>query len=155
MSMFEPSRYETGHPMLLGGLRRHHTFAESGRGIPEQWQQFRSLGEIPGQLGTTVYGALCGADASGFEYLCGIEVESFAALSGDLGRMRILEQQYAVFLHPEHVSEIRTTWEGILNEWLPKSDYQSAQRPDFEVYDQEFDPLTGLGGVEIWLAIAR
>lgn len=151
----EPIRFENGRPMLLGGLRRHHAFAESGDSIPDQWKQFQSLGHIPGQLGTTFYGVVCGHDSNGFEYMCGVEVESFNELPSDLGRMRILAENYAVFLHREHVSTIRTTWDRILKEWLPSSNYQSAHRPDFEVYDRQFDPQTGLGGVEIWISITH
>ena len=29
----------------------------------------------------------------------------------------------------------------------------SAHTPDFEVYDERFDPATGEGGVEIWLGV--
>jgi predicted transcriptional regulator YdeE len=156
MEKLQPARYEDGRPMLLGGLRRHHAFAESGRGIPEQWRQFEPLlGRIPGQVGTTTYGAMCGSDASGFEYMCAVEVESFSALPGDLGRMRIAEQHYAVFLHRGNVSAIQGTWGRILNEWLPNCGYRSANKPDFEVYDQRFDPRTGLGDVEIWISIVQ
>ena len=34
MSTLEPVRYEQGRPMLLAGIRRHHTFAEHGEGYP-------------------------------------------------------------------------------------------------------------------------
>lgn len=155
MEKFEPSRYQSGRPMLLGGLRRYHAFSGAARSIPEQWRQFQSLGQIPGQVGTTAYGVTCGHDDGGFEYMCGVEVESFDALPADLGRIRITAQQYAVFLHRGHVSAIGTTWGRISQEWLPSSGYQSAHRPDFEVYDRQFDPSTGLGDIEIWISIAR
>lgn len=141
--------------MLLAGLRRHHEFAESVRTIPEQWQELRSLGKLPGQVGTVSYGVMCGESPGGFEYLCGSEVESFAGLADNIGRMRLTPQYYAVFLHSGHIAAIRGTWQRIFGEWLPGSGYASAQRPDFETYDQRFDPRTGLGSVEIWIAIAR
>jgi len=152
---FEPIRHQHGRPMLLAGLRRYHGFAESVYSITEQWQQFQSLGPIPGHVGSTTYGVMCGEVPGGFEYLCGAEVEAFASLPGNMGRMRITPQRYAVFLHPGHISAIRKTWERIRTEWLPGSGHDSAHRPDFEVYDQRFDPRTGLGGVEIWIAITH
>jgi len=155
MEKFEPSRYENGRPTLLGGLRGYHAFSESERSIPEQWERFRSLGPIPGQRGEATYGVVCGHDANGFEYMCGVEVSSFDALPSDMGRVRITAQHYAVFLHHGHVSAIRTTWERILHEWLPSGGFQSAERPDFEIYDHRFDPRTGLGDVEIWVSISR
>lgn len=154
MENFDPLRYERGRPMLLGGLRRQYAFADSARGIAVQWQQFQSIGQIPGQLGTTRYGVMCGENPGGFEYMCGVEVESFAQLPGDFGRMRIAEQQYAVFVHRRHAFTIEATWNRIRNDWLPRSGYQSAHKPDFEVYDQQYDAVAGNGSVEIWLSIA-
>jgi AraC family transcriptional regulator len=150
---FEPTRHEDGRPMLLGGLRRHHKFQDAERSIAEQWRQFNSLGQIPGQLGSIAYGVICGHQPNGFEYMCGFEVDSFSGLPSDMGRIRTQEQHYAVFLHREHASQIRTTWERILKEWLPNSGYDSAHKPDFEVYDRQFNPNTGLGGIEIWISI--
>ncbi len=141
--------------MLLGGLRRQHPHSESGSGIPEQWRQFQSIGRINGQLGTKVYGVMCGATADAFEYMCAVEVGSFGGLPEHLGRMRIHAQDYAVFGHRENVSSIRASWEQVF-EWLAGTTaYESAQRPDFEVYDESFDPLTGLGGVEIWISLSE
>jgi len=141
--------------MLLAGLRRHHPFAEAAKVIPEQWRQFRAIGRIDGRVGTTAYGVMCGAAPDGFEYMCAVEVESFAGLPEHLGRMRIQAQDYAVFLHQGQVSSIRATWEGIYR-WLSETTgYESAHKPDFEVYDESFDPLTGQGGVEIRIAVSE
>jgi predicted transcriptional regulator YdeE len=85
--------------------------------------------------------------------MCAVEVGDFETLPPALGRMRILAQRYAVFLHRGHASAIRTTWERILA-WLQESGYESAQKPDFERYDERFDPKTGVGDVEIWISIA-
>jgi AraC family transcriptional regulator len=69
--------------------------------------------------------------------------------------MRIHAQDYAVFEHRENVSSIRSTWEQIF-EWLAgTAAYESAHKPDFEVYDESFDPRTGLGGVEIWISLSE
>jgi predicted transcriptional regulator YdeE len=151
----EPARYDDGRALLLAGLRRHHEFEDSVRAIPAQWQELRSLGAMPGQIGANTYGVICGESPVGFEYLRGAEVESFAGLPDNMGRMRLTPQHYAVFLHSGPRAAIRGTWQRIFTEWLPRSDFESAQRPDFEVYDQRFDPRTRLGDVEIWIAITR
>lgn len=153
MEAIEPIRFEHGRPMLVGGLRRHHTFAESGRGITEQWVDFLSMEALPGQRGSTTYGIMCGADPDGFEYMCGVEVEALEALPAGTGRMRIQGQTYAVFAHHGCISEIRSTWERIYSGWLPSSPFESAHKPDFEVYDDRFDPEAGTGLVEIWVSI--
>ena len=143
--------------MLLGGIRRKHTFAGMGRDIPLQWDDFLKLGRLPGQVGDVAYGAICGGDpkTQTMEYLCGVEVSSFDPLPKDLGRMRVPPVRYAVFLHADNVATIQQTWRTILSTWLPNSGFDSAQTPDFERYDERFDGATGDGGVEIWVGVAE
>jgi predicted transcriptional regulator YdeE len=151
----QPVRYEDGRPMLFAGLRRKHTFASMAEDIPRQWADFLKLGRLPGQIGTTAYGAICGGDpkTQTMEYMCAVEVESFDALPKDLGRMRVPAVRYAVFVHEDNVSTIRDTCRQLFAEWLPSSGLQSAETPDFEVYDERFNGATGEGGVEIWLGV--
>ena len=68
--------------------------------------------------------------------------------------MRIPEQRYAVFTHTEHVSTIRRTVNAIWNQWLPASGLKAADAPNFERYDEKFDPATGNGGLEIWVPVS-
>lgn len=154
MPASNPIRFESGRPMLLAGIRHHHSHAEAARGIPQQWQQFKTLLPLPGQVGEVSYGAICGHDAGSFEYLCGAEVASFDGLPSTLGRMRIDTQQYAVFAHNGPISSIAATWEGIYR-WLETNgQYQSAHKPDFERYDRRYDPASASGEVEIWISVA-
>ena len=130
--------------MLLGGLRRRHEFAAAAAGIPEQWRQFQAKGELPGQIGSTLYGVMCGHDATGLEYMCAAEVESLAGLPEGTGKMRVPAQHYAVFTHPGDASTLQSTWEQIL-EWLESGDYRSAETPDFERYAG--------GSIEVWVGV--
>jgi AraC family transcriptional regulator len=154
MSTFQPARYEQGRPMLFAGVRRKHAFAEMSKEIPRQWDDFNKLGQLPGQVGSTAYGAICGGDPATqtMEYMCAVEVRSFDALPKELGRMRVPAVRYAVFLHAGNVATIQSTWQRIFA-WLPSSGLQSAHTPDFEVYGEGFDAATGDGGVEIWLGV--
>lgn len=151
----EPDRIVEGRAMLLGGLRRVHSFAGAAESIPAQWQAFGQLGPLPGQQGTAAYGAMCGADpqAQTFEYMTGVEVAALDALPPEYGRMRIPAQRYAVFIHRGHASTLHATWNAIWNEWLPRSGYQPANTPEFEVYGEGFDFRTGSGVIEIWASI--
>lgn len=155
MSTLQPQRYEQGRPMLLAGLRRHHTFAGMAKGIPLQWEDFTKLGRLSGQLGTTAYGAICGGDrkTQTMEYMCAVEVQSFDALPKELGRMRVPAVRYAVFVHEGPVAGIQSLWQQIFSTWLPNSGQRSSNTPDFEVYDERFDAATGSGLVEIWLGV--
>lgn len=154
MSALQPVRYEQGRPMLFAGLRRKHTFAALSQEIPRQWDDFSKLGALPGQVGSTAYGAICGGDPATqtMEYMCAFEVQSFEALPKELGRMRVPPVRYAVFLHEGNVASIQRTWQQVFA-WLQSSGMQSAHTPDFEVYGDNFDAATGDGGVEIWLGV--
>ncbi|HEY9181994.1 MAG TPA: GyrI-like domain-containing protein [Gammaproteobacteria bacterium] len=156
MTKLKESRFENGRPMLFAGIRRHHAFASVGDGITRQWRDFEKLGTLPGQVGTTAYGAICGADtkAQTIEYMCAFEVASFEGLPKELGRMRVPAARYAVFRHDGNVATVRATWDRIFKEWLPSSGFRSNETPDFEVYGERFDPQTGDGGIEIWVGIA-
>ncbi len=154
MPMLQPIRFESAHAMLLAGIRRSHSLNAPGSGIARQWQEFVSLLPMPDQRGSVRYGVMCGATATSFEYLCGVEVRSFAALSLTSGRMRIAQQRYAVFVHRGAITAIAATWQAILHDWLPGNGaYVSAHKPDFERYDERFDPATGSGEVEIWISV--
>ena len=157
MSDPQPLRYEDGRPMLFAGIRRMHAFASMAKDIPRQWDDFVKLGKLPGQVGTTAYGAICGGDpkTQTMEYMCAVEVQSFDAVPKELGRMRVPPARYAVFRHEGNVATIQKTWKQIFEVWLPSSGMQSAQTPDFEVYDERFDGATGEGGVEIWLGVKQ
>jgi predicted transcriptional regulator YdeE len=154
MTDVQPIRYEDGRPMLLAGIRRQHSFASMAKGLPDQWHEFEKLDTLPGQVGTTAYGAICGGDAKKqtMEYMCAVEVKSFDAVPKELGRMRVPAAHYAVFLHEGNVRTIQETWKQVFG-WLPKSGMLSNETPDFERYDERFDPATGDGGVEIWLGV--
>lgn len=151
MQSITPTRFETGSPKLLGGLRQRHDFAAAETGIAEQWRQFKALDPLPGELNSNFYGVMCGHDTTGFEYMCGVEVESLAGLPERMGRMRVPEQRYAVFSHLGP-APLRTTWEQILA-LLSNGPYQSAHTPDFEVYGPGVDPLEGAGEIEIWVGV--
>ncbi len=149
-----PPRFETGRTLLVAGLGERYRF-ETNHGIPLQWQRFVPyLGSIPGQVGNVTYGVCCNSDGAGnFEYIAGVEVSSFDELPGEFRRVRIPAQRYAVFTHRDHISTMRGTVYTIWNQWLPNSGYEVADAPDFERYDDRFDPQSGTGEVEIWLPL--
>jgi AraC family transcriptional regulator len=155
----EPPRFEDGKALLIAGLRGDYT-SESMNDIPVQWQRLvPHLGKIPGQIGGTAYGVTwCPENSLAISYLCGVEVSDFSSLPHEFTIVSIPAQRYAVFSHRGHVSRIRETIEAIGSKWFPESGQQPAGRageaPDFfERYTEEFDPRTGMGGMEIWIPI--
>jgi AraC family transcriptional regulator len=154
ISNLEPPRFENAKALLVAGFGERYT-CETVAGIPALWQRFAPhIGQVPGQVGRVAYGVCHNSDGTGnFDYLCGVEVADFARLSSEFARIRIPEQRYAVFSHRGHISTIRTTWTTILSKWLPESGLEAADGPDFERYDDRFDPVTGQGVVEIWVPV--
>jgi AraC family transcriptional regulator len=147
-------RFQTSKPLLVAGLGERYTW-ESGAAIPGQWQRFgQSVQNIPGRIGQVTYGVCYnGDDAGNFDYISGVEVSDFSDLPREFSSVRIPEARYAVFTHGDHISTIRRTINTIWNQWLPASGLKAADAPNFERYDENFDPLTGNGGLEIWVPV--
>ncbi|SRR5258708_2880988 len=150
----DPPQIVRGKRLLIAGLGERYS-CHSSAGIPSQWRRFLPhLGYIAGQIGWTAYGVRCNDDDAGnFDYVCGAEVEHFSAIPSEWRCIRITEQRYAVFLQRDHVSTIRSTWNTIWNQWLPNSQYEAVDAPDFERYGENFKSSTGTGGFEIWIPI--
>jgi AraC family transcriptional regulator len=152
----EEPRRETGAALLIAGLRVRYS-DQAIAGIPMQWQRFAPfVDHIPGRVGGVAYGVCCDFDESGqFDYICGVAVASLADLPPELSGLRIPPQQYLVFRHRGHVSGIHAAWQAIMNRWLPGSGLCMVNAPNFERYSEDFDPNSGLGGVEIWVPVAQ
>lgn len=153
-----PPRFEIAKAFLVAGPAERIS-CDNGAMIPGLWQRFhREIADIPARVGQgkiqVAYGVCCnGDDAGNFDYIAGVEVADFSDLPRRFGRIRIPEQRYAVFTHTEHVASIRRTVNTIWNQWLPASGLKAADAPNFERYDETFDPATGNGGFEIWLPV--
>jgi AraC family transcriptional regulator len=150
------ARFEKGRVLLISGIgSRYH--CGSTESIATQWQGFvPHIGNIAGQIGGKAYGVMCNFDEDGnFDYICGVEVKDFSRVSPDSTRVRIPAQEYAVFTHSDHISTIRSTWTTIWNRWLPDSGREVEDAPNFELYGEDFDSVSGRGLVEIWLPLKR
>ncbi|MEK6261772.1 MAG: GyrI-like domain-containing protein [Planctomycetota bacterium] len=148
-------RFEDGRELLIAGFSQSYT-NETRANIPSQWERFAPhIGRVPGQVGGMVtYGVCwnCTPDC-GFDYLAGVEVSSTAALPAEFTSVRLAPQRYAVFTHRDHVSSIAKTIDAIWSQWLPDASVKAVEVPCFERYTEEFNPQTGLGGIEIWIPI--
>ena len=91
-------RFENGRSLLIAGTSERYNFHDVA-GIPGQWRRFGpQMGSIPGQVDHKGYGVCSRFDGEGnFDYICGVEVESFGALPQEWARIRLGPQRYAVF----------------------------------------------------------
>ncbi len=155
-TQLEAPRIEIGKPLTLAGTKRTYSMGVNSD-LSQQWQKFvPQIPKLPGKGGMVAYGVIFHANgADKFDYITAVEVADSARISGDFVKVAIPSQQYAVFSHPGHVSQIKTTMREIWENWLPASGYRSAGAAvsAIERYGEKFDPKTGTGDVEIWLPI--
>ena len=155
-AQLEVPRFENSKALLIAGLSEHYT-SEAMKNIPELWRRFAPhIGNIPGQVGRVAYG-LCFNGPDGIDYLVGVEISSASGLPDEFSFATIPAQKYAVFPHREHVSKLYETLDAI-DKWLPGSGLKvsrgAGETPSFfERYSEEFNPQTGMGGMEVWIPI--
>lgn len=114
--------------------------------IPQMWGQFNPrAGEIENKVEPKVCYGVCGeTDGDGrFRYLAGFQVEPGSSQPQDMQTWDVPEQTYAVF--PSTLQSIHETYKYAFQTWLPQSEYDHSPGPDFEFYDEEFDPKEGTG----------
>lgn len=147
-------RFETLEPTLFAGLVERYD-CQAPTGIPAQWQRFQPyLGHIANQVGQAAYGVCYNFDDDGnFDYMCAVAVKNASDLPQEFQTLQTSQQKYVVFHHAHHVASIRATFSAIWSKWFPTSGYQAAKAPTLERYGSEFDGLTGMGGLEVWIAI--
>ena len=138
----------------IAGLSETFTVETRAR-IPQLWMQFAPrIGSIPHQVGFTTYGACVDApgDTGEFTYVAAVEVSSGDDL-GDLEHYQLPQAEYAVFTHEGSLDHIGDTMNYIYGEWLGDGGYELNGTPDFERYDERFNPETGTGEMEIWVPV--
>jgi len=145
-------RFEHAKEIVVAGLSGSYTF-ETRDKIPLQWERFApNIGKVPGQVGQVSFGVCLNVSPGrGFEYLSGVEVKDAGALPAEFATVRLPACEYAVFMHRDHVSVIGHTIDKIWNDWVPQAGLNVASAPWFERYTEEFNPQTGMGGMEIWI----
>lgn len=149
----DPPRIADLPSLLVGGLCERYTMGNTGA-IPSQWERLsRYVGNIPGGIVGPAYGVCFNFKNNQFDYLCGIEVERAESLPREFGHVAIPAHRYAVFVIEHNIATIQRVLHTIWNQWLPASGYKIVKAPAVECYRENFDPHTGGGGFEIWVAI--
>jgi AraC family transcriptional regulator len=150
----DPPRFENGERLCIAGFGARYSF-EASEGIPDQWRRFGPhIGQVAGQSAPEAYGVSFNFDDAGtFAYIAGVRVRDFSETPGEFATVVIEPRRYAVFKHNGHVIGLHRSHYTIMNEWAPKNKFAIASAPNFELYHRDFDPVTGLGTVEIWMPL--
>ncbi|MEM7020757.1 MAG: AraC family transcriptional regulator [Pseudomonadota bacterium] len=146
--------YRVRDAFQIAGIAHQYTI-ERRVEIPQLWMQFvPMIGSIPNQVGYNTYGTcLSEPDAHGeFTYVAAVEISSPDGIDG-LSCHTIPAANYAVFTHAESLDRIGNTMNYIFGEWLANSGHELNGTPDFESYDERFNPATGSGEMEIWVPV--
>ena len=142
------------HAFIIAGLSRDYDM-ETRVEIPSLWQRFAPMiGSVPGQVGATTYGVCITTDPPGeqFTYIAAVEVESATGLR-DFATYEIPAARYAVFTHVGSLDGLDQTMDYIFGTYMPESGYRPTGTPDFELYDERFNPDSRDGELEIWVPI--
>ncbi len=146
-------RIEQSGALKIVGTSRYYPFERVAE-IPDQWQSFAPLiPRVTPEKDPVTYGVIYNADDASFDYMSGVELPGGVETPENMVSLTISAQSYAVFQHAGHVSALRETCDAIWSDWLPASEQTPVEAPWFERYGEQFDPLSGNGGLEIWIPV--
>ena len=127
----------TRHETKVIGIARQ--YQEEDLNIETLWSAFRpDVFQITNRVGDDAFGIYeeyheC-ENSVGFSYICSVEVADFDHVPKGMITKTLPEHLYAVFRHQGPVSYLPETLKYIWGSWLPKSDYEYLETPDFELY---------------------
>ena len=149
-----PPRIERMPARKFAGIIQRHDMNQPNS-IPAQWQRLQPyLGNIRGAVPGNAYGITTESDGQFCTYLCGIEITPSAELPSEFVAIGVPSQRWARFAHTAHISAIRSTIRAIYDDWMPGSGERQAEGTSFiEYYGPDFDPIAGVGTVEIWIGL--
>jgi len=130
--------------------------------IGELWGQFvKRMSEIESAKHDYSLGICCPAhpqiemrNSDCFVYIAAVPVEAAGTVPQGMVQVEIPGGRYAVFTHKGPISELAHTIDFIWGTWIPKSEYEKREGPDFELYDERFDPETLAGEIDIYVPVA-
>ncbi len=110
--------------------------------IPQLWQVLMPrVGDIKNMVDDHVaYGISANVDESSgeFDYIAGFAVSTIEDVPEDMVSFEVPGSKYAVF--PTTLPKIGETFKNAYHTWLPEGGYQPTGGPEFEAYDERFDP---------------
>lgn len=158
IDLAEP-RFEDRSAFTVAGLGERFTMNRT-QDIPQLWQNFNANfdGTAPNAVPDAWYGinAEWGEAGQDFLYMAGVEVSDTSDIPKEFRTFTFPAQSYVVFRHSAHISSLQKTYGAIWGDWLPKHGYDTSQMNGFfEFYGPEFDPVSGDGGLELWMPASK
>ena len=123
--------------------------------IPQLWQAFgpriheiKHLAKEPASYGLMDN---LDEDTREFDYMAGMKVDSTADIPEGMSSWEVPEATYAVFTCT--LPTIHEAFGNIIHKWLPASGYKHAATPEFEYYDERFDPQEPHSELDLYIPI--
>ncbi|NKF51289.1 helix-turn-helix domain-containing protein [Shewanella sp. WXL01] len=112
--------------------------------LPKLWSAFRPYRDsVANRVGSDFFGIYESYqeadDKTQFVYICSVEVSNFDDVPEQMITRELEAQTYAQFTHVGPIAELESTLRYIWGSWLPKSDYEYADKPDFELLPASFN----------------
>ena len=154
----ETPRIETSKPLQLVGLQQKYN-SKTRIEIPKQWGRFApQIPAVSGKNSGTAYGVVwTGGEPDSINYFCGVEVAHNAKIPAEFIRVSISAQRFAKFSHHDHVSKLHETEMAIMDNWMAEHRDQLVRDQKLpqmvEYYGPGFNPQTGMGDTEVWIAV--
>lgn len=123
--------------------------------IPQLWQELGPrVEEIKNIVGPHVaYGICANMDmASGeFDYIAGFEVSSAEKVPEGLVSFELPGGRYAIFTTT--LPKIGETFHNAYHTWLAETGHEPTGGPEFELYDEQFDPQDPDSTVDLYIPL--
>jgi AraC family transcriptional regulator len=91
-------------------------------------------------------------DSGEFDYIAGHEVSSAEKLPEGMVAFEVPGGRYAVFATT--LPAIGETFQNAYHKWLPEAGHRLTGGPDFELYDERFDPQDPSSEFDVYIPIA-
>lgn len=120
--------------------------------IAQLWTKFNSRAKEIKNIVDGAFG-LCGAaeDNGAFKYMAAMAVSKVDSVPPGMEKWDVPAGTYAVF--PCLLKAVHETYKYAFETWLPKSGYTYTREPDFEYYDQTFDPNVEASVLYVYIPI--
>ncbi len=129
--------------------------------INKLWNKFmQRTTEIGHSKSGIAFGICCkkhpileAADDGSIIYIAALPVEKIDSLPNGMVETTLAAGKYAVFTHKGPLRNLPETLDRIWGEWASAGKLKLRDAPDFELYDQRFDPEMLDGEIDICIPI--
>jgi len=126
----------------------------------ELWSSFMSRRkEIRNAIGTDLFNVQINPENFDFQpntpfvKWAAVEVSGLEEIPNDMEALEIQEGLYAVFNYKGDQQGAATFFNSIYTEWLPNSDYELDNRPQFEILGEKYKNNDPNSEEEIWIPV--